>query len=134
MRRMLLERGPLVEARIGASPHGHLAVRPGLAGQPFDNVIAVARFVGERLEAALGVAAPPHIHQREDIAVTCEVGGAILVAVADVRREGEYHRQRRGHRLGLKDGGVEVDAVAQGDLDSPEHVDGDGRIFGVERD
>src|ERR1039458_1757130 len=37
MRRPLLERGPLVETRVGAAPHGHSAVRPGLACQPFDD-------------------------------------------------------------------------------------------------
>ena len=123
MRRMLLERGPLVEARVGAAPHGHSAVRPGLACQPFDDVVAVARFVGERLEVSFGVAASADVHQREDVAVAREVGCAILVAVGDVGREREHYRQRRGRGLGLEDGRVEVHAVAHGDLDSPEQVD-----------
>ena len=85
---------PLVEAGVGAAPHRHLAVAPGLTGQPLDHVVAVAPLVGERLEAAAGVAAAAHVHQDEDVTVAREVHRAVEIAVGDVRSQGEDDRQR----------------------------------------
>src|SRR5271155_2780919 len=45
MRGKLFEDCPLIEACVRAAPHGHFSVGIGLLGEPFDDVVAVFRFV-----------------------------------------------------------------------------------------
>ena len=98
--RLLLERHPLVEARVRSAPHRDLAVRPGLGGQPLHHVVAVPRVLEERLEAPLGVAAPAHVHDGEDIAVAGEVVRPLVVGVADVGGQLEDDGERRSPARG----------------------------------
>ena len=44
-----------------------------MRGAPFDGVIAVLPIVAVRLEHAVGIAAPAHVHRHEDITVRDEI-------------------------------------------------------------
>ena len=85
---------PLIEAGVRSAPHGDFAVGPELAGEPFDYVMAVLRFLEERVELSFGVAAAAGIDDGEDVSVLSEVVGTGVVAVADVGSQLEDHGQR----------------------------------------
>lgn len=134
--RPLPRRGPLVVAGVGAAPHRHLAIRPRLAGQPLDDVVAVPALLGEGIEGAARAAAPPHVDQHVKVAVTGEVHGPRVIAVADVRREREDDGQGILLAGRLINGGGQLHAVAHRDADAPLEVH--ARLFfgsgGGERD
>ncbi len=119
VRRKFLGGGPLVVARIRPAPHRDLAVAIRLLGQPFDHVVTVARFLDERPELAFGVTAAANVDSQERIAIRREVDAAVVVALRNVRRQGEDAGSRllllprRVHRC------VQLDAIAQRDLHAP---------------
>src|SRR5262245_17147494 len=68
-RRFLDRHPPLQHAEIGLAHAADLAVRPGLAAKPFDDVVKIFLFVAvEKAEFAAGFAAAAHVHLRVDIA------------------------------------------------------------------
>ena len=102
---------PPLMKRIGAAPHRYLALTERLSCQPLDHVVAISRVVRERLEFAAGISTAADIHERKGVAARGEVSGARVVAVRDIRREGEYGRRlRRGavRRFRQVEGGVEL--------------------------
>ena len=123
MRRKFLGRRPLVVARVRAAPHRDLAVAVRLLREPFDDVVTVARFLDQRPELALRVAAAAHVHGQERIAVRGEVHAAIVVALRDVRRQREHARRRRLLLPRRVHGRVQFHAVAQRDLHAPLELD-----------
>src|SRR5262249_27070919 len=96
VRRKFLRGCPLVEARIRAAPHGDLPVAKWLLRQPLNHVVAIARFIGERLELAARISAAANIDQRERVTMRGEVSAPRMVRVGDVRRQcKDYRRLRR---------------------------------------
>src|SRR3954470_10255024 len=79
--RKFFQRGPLIESGVGASPHGDFAVAPRLLREPFDDIVAIARVIGEGLECPPGITAPAHIHQRVNVAMLREIDRAIRITV-----------------------------------------------------
>ena len=77
VRRDLLRGRPLIVARVRAAPHRNLAVAVGLLRQPFDDVVAVPRFLDKGMKLAFRVA-----------------------AAADVNREKGQSRARQSRRRG----------------------------------
>ncbi len=123
VRRPLASRGPLIVTGVGAAPHRHLAVGPRLAGQPLDDVVTVPRLLSKGIESAARAAAPPHVHESVDIAMPGEVHRPRVVAVADVGREREHHRQRlflSGRPVQRRS---QLDAVPHGNAKAPLEVD-----------
>ena len=123
------QRHPLIEAGVGSSPHGDFAVGPGLPGDPFDYVVAVLRLLEEGVELSLGVAAATDIDDGEDISVLGEVIGAGMIAVADVGCQLEDDRQRILLVVGTVYRGVQMDAVAHGNLYRPQQIEGFGGVW-----
>src|ERR1700683_1704983 len=69
-RRLLNRHPPLRHAEIGLSDAADLAVRPGLAAKPFDDVVKVSLLVAvEQAEFAAGLAATADVHVSVDITV-----------------------------------------------------------------
>src|SRR6478752_6378452 len=58
-----LRRCPLIEPRVRTAPHRHVTVTEWLLRQPPNHVVAVARFICERLKLAAGIAAAAHIDE-----------------------------------------------------------------------
>ena len=121
--RQLLRGRPLVPPAVRGAVHGHLAVRPRLRRQPFDDVVAVLVRIVEGLEFALGVAAPANVHGGEDIPPLRVVAGLAVVDVADVGGEAEDDGARFRLVGRAVDGTVEVGAVPHGDGHAPLHAD-----------
>src|SRR5262245_3672387 len=96
VRRQFLGRRPLIESGVRTAPHRNLAVTKWLFCEPFHNVVAVSRFVSERLELALGISTTTDIHQTKGISVGGEISAARVVAIGDVWCEGENDRCAAG--------------------------------------
>ena len=86
MRRVLRCCQPLDHTDIAHPGHPHLAVAPGLFGDPFDGVIAIPSLVYEGLPFALGVVSSPAVLDRHhiapagvELAVPVVAGGAVVV-------------------------------------------------------
>ena len=69
MRRKFFGGRPLIKASIGTTPHRDLAVAERLSCKPLDNVVAIARFICERLKLTTGISAAANIDKRECITV-----------------------------------------------------------------
>src|SRR5215469_11915730 len=95
MRRKLLGRSPLIEARIRPAPHGNLAVTKRLLRQPLNDVVSIAWFICERFELAARIASAANIDECEHVTVRREVGAARMVRVGDVRRQCKDYRRLR---------------------------------------
>lgn len=105
---------PLDDAEVGTAEHADFAVGPGLGSDPVECVVAVAAFLVERIESALGVVAAANVLDEEGIAVFDE--GAVIreeVLTLAVGRADEERGVGAG-RGRAKDVGGETDAVAHG--------------------
>ena len=124
VRRKLLRGRPLVIARVRTAPHRDLAVAVRLRAEPFDDIVAVLRFLQERRELAFGIAAAAHVDGREHVTVRGEVHATVVVALRDVRRQREHARQRLFLIERPVQRRVELDAIAQRHLDAPLELHG----------
>ena len=59
--------GPLIEAGVRTAPHRHFAVAKWLLREPLDDIVAVARLLGEWLEVAAGIPAAANIDKRKRV-------------------------------------------------------------------
>jgi len=67
--RPLNSRPPLHHAEIGLTYPADFAVRPGLAGEPFDDVVEIFLFIAiQKTQLAARLAAAAHVHLCVDIA------------------------------------------------------------------
>ena len=119
VRRVVASGRPLVVARVAAAPHRYLAIAVGLARQPLDHVVAVVRFLDQRTELAFRIAPPAHVDGQERQPVRGEVHAAVVVRLADVGRQREDARCRRRAARRAVHRRVQLDAIAQRDLDAP---------------
>jgi len=83
----------LIEPSVRTAPHRHFAVAKRLLRQPLHDIMSVARLIRERLELAAGIAATANIDKCKRVTVRGEVSRTRVIAVGDVRREGENDRR-----------------------------------------
>ena len=106
---------PLHNAGVGAAHHADFAVRPRLACDPVQGVVAIHGLLGQGQEGAFGFVAPADVlhHHRvaaldEGLVVRCDV------RALTVRRANQDSRDARGFR-GKEDIGGKAHAIAHGD-------------------
>ena len=76
-------RFPLRDAQVGAAIHTHPAVRPRLARDPVQRVVAVVDFLVDRFECAAGSIAAAHVLHDDNVTVIHEglIGGRDRIAL-----------------------------------------------------
>ena len=84
---------PLIKSRVRSAPHRDFAVAEWLLRQPFHDVVSIAGFICEWLKLATGISAATNIDKRKCVTVRCEVCGAGMIRIGDVRRQSENHRR-----------------------------------------
>src|SRR5712691_4133146 len=80
---------PLIETGVRAAPHRDFAVAKWLLREPLHHVVAVMWLLRERFELAAGITAAAHIDKCEGVTMRCKISGAGMIAVGNVRRQGE---------------------------------------------
>src|SRR4029077_11845419 len=87
--RLLNRHPPLQHAEIRLPDAADFTVRPGLAAEPFDDVVEVSLFIAvEEAEFAPRLAAAAHIHLRIDIAALDIESDRAGLAPEKLRRRG----------------------------------------------
>ncbi len=87
---------PLHDPQVRTAHHADLAVRPRLARDPVQRVVAVRRLLFERLERALRFVTPAHVFHHHRVAVVHE--GLVI------RRDASALPVRRAHQNGRHSG------------------------------
>ncbi len=83
---------PLIEPSVRAAPHRNFTITKRLLREPLHHVAPIARLICERFELAAGIAATANIDKCKRVTVRCEVGGARVIGVGDVRCQSEDDR------------------------------------------
>src|SRR5262249_26052063 len=113
-----LQRGqPLDAPAIAGAVGGDITGAPVLRRRPGDDLRPVRAVVAVRLEGAVGVPAPAHVHHRAGVPDLGEHRGALGIPLSRLAVRGAYHHGGRGQRPGQRQVGRQRDAVAQRDPD-----------------